>query len=791
MQINRKPTKLKSISIIAVLLGIALLSFYIKSIKLSKNIPIICSRLFLPNKEFLLSRTKILQQIENNFKTQIHEIPIVALVGPGGSGKTIISRMYSTKQRLNVIWEIRAENEDSLMSSFDDLAFALATSQDQKQEWLFIQNIQDRLKKAKATLKFVQSILRNMPNWLLIYDNVENFLKAKNYLPRDPNLWGNGKVIITTRNLDTNTPNSPQILIDELGYQESLELFCKILYNTQPELLTHSEQKKVNDFLINLSPFPLDITTAAYYIKGTNINYQEYLQAITSATSNFDMVRLLKETSNYDQSRWGILTLSLKKIIDIHPTFKEMLFFICLIDPQDIPKDLLMFYKDSCLVNDFLYQLQKYSLLIDGSDSFSLHHSIHAMCKAYIATQTISKSESELLIISIGNVLEKYLNEKVDKASNTHLLRLTRHGEAFLRTELTRDITSAIELTMGRVYYELNDIAKAQQLLEHGLKELVNGSNPQRSGKAAIHLGLLYYYKLGDFKRGQKYLEQGVKFYSQEQYTTLELARSLTYLGRLLLDAKQYPEAKEKLEQSINLLSKETEASVALAHAKLYLGMLYSDLADYDAAFKLFSQSLELYKILNIERDVGWVFHARGISETERGNYKEAYYLLRQSGKIFKKVYKKHHLSLWWHYLYFANLHRDMGNYPRAKKYYDRVRQIYESYNLDNKAKLGLFLLHVGKFYTKTGNYMLAKENLEKSRNLYVMVYGENSLKIASILVALWQLNIELGAYRQARYMLTSGLSLLKQHLHANHPKIRETLISLEIANKHISTGTK
>ena len=123
---------------------------------------------------------------------------------------------------------------------------------------------------------------------------------------------------------------------------------------------------------------------------------------------------------------------------------------------------------------------------------------------------------------------------------------------------------------------------------------------------------LLHYYKLGDFNRVKKYLEQAVKSYSQGQANNLELARSLTYLGRLLLDAELYKEAKAKLKQSIALLSKETEPSIALSHTNLYLGILYSDLADYYNAFKLFAQSLELYKTLNIEMDVGWVLHAMG-----------------------------------------------------------------------------------------------------------------------------------------------------------------------------------
>ena len=117
-------------------------------------------------------------------------------------------------------------------------------------------------------------MLKERKSWLLIYDNVENISTIKDYLPQDTQVWGNGKVIITTR--DKNIQYSEYIKqdniiqIEELTENEKLVLFCKIFYNLLPSNLDLGQQQQARDFLKNIPPFPLDISTSAYYLKSTN-----------------------------------------------------------------------------------------------------------------------------------------------------------------------------------------------------------------------------------------------------------------------------------------------------------------------------------------------------------------------------------------------------------------------------------------------------------------------------------------------------------------------------------------
>ena len=82
----------------------------------------------------------------------------------------------------------------------------------------------------------------------MIYDNVEDFSLIKRYLPEDPNIWGHGKVLITTRNANIKKENYIQsenvISLDELKEGEMLTLLSKILYGCDPEKIPSSQKEE-------------------------------------------------------------------------------------------------------------------------------------------------------------------------------------------------------------------------------------------------------------------------------------------------------------------------------------------------------------------------------------------------------------------------------------------------------------------------------------------------------------------------------------------------------------------
>jgi len=337
------------------------------------------SDLIIPNEHNLLPRPLLLSQIEKKLK-QPQEIQTLALVGVGGAGKTTLARQYAHRQNLPIIWEINAETHETIINSFEKLAYTLSKNEEERKALNEINNPKIR---EEVIMTLVKTHLKTSSDWLLIYDHVNNFIELEKYFPCGPNAWGRGKVIVTSRNstIANNNFLNHSINVGELNKKEKLELFLKNINEKSPTL-SSSSQEKIEKFLEKVPPFPLDISIAAQYIKITDTSFSEYLNNIQENAEEFSntIENILKDSVAYSESRYKIVTLSLRKIIDTNPTSIELLVFISLLNPQHIPKDLLNKYKNSFVVNEVIHNLKKYSLVLYKSDTPFLNTSEFSFC---------------------------------------------------------------------------------------------------------------------------------------------------------------------------------------------------------------------------------------------------------------------------------------------------------------------------------------------------------------------------------------------------------------------------
>jgi len=96
---------------------------------------------------------------------------------------------------------------------------------------------------------------------------------------------------------------------------------------------------------------------------------------------------ILKDASEYSKTRYEIITLSLKRIMEMNPEYKDLLLFISLINSQNIPTELLDTYKDNNLVTNFIRELKKVSFITTTASTassnkvrtFSVHRSTQAI----------------------------------------------------------------------------------------------------------------------------------------------------------------------------------------------------------------------------------------------------------------------------------------------------------------------------------------------------------------------------------------------------------------------------
>lgn len=75
---------------------------------LNKTENSIRSDLIIPVRDVLLERPQLIAQLDEKFKGK-NGIQTIALIGPGGAGKTTLARQYAHLQKNDVVWEINAE----------------------------------------------------------------------------------------------------------------------------------------------------------------------------------------------------------------------------------------------------------------------------------------------------------------------------------------------------------------------------------------------------------------------------------------------------------------------------------------------------------------------------------------------------------------------------------------------------------------------------------------------------------------------------------------------------------
>ncbi len=300
---------------IAIAAAFSLMLLTYKSYYAAANISV---NFFLPNKKILLERKAIAKQLDKAL-AKPNEINAAILVGAGGSGKTTIARNYASKQKASIIWEINAETKHSLFSSIESLAYALCGNNADKQELRSILDIKDSANKHRQLLLFAQKQLKLLPNWLIIYDNVEIFKDIADYFPNNAQSWGRGKAIITTR--DATIKNHAYIdalnviSVGEINKGEKLELFKNISSGSSFRLA--SEGVKTEQFLETIPSFPLDVSIAAHYLRDTGMSYEQYLEEIKMPKKDFSELQasILQDADQYAKTRYSIIALTMQNML--------------------------------------------------------------------------------------------------------------------------------------------------------------------------------------------------------------------------------------------------------------------------------------------------------------------------------------------------------------------------------------------------------------------------------------------------------------------------------------------
>ena len=761
------------------------------------------SDLMIPKEAVLLLRPSLMNQMDCKLGGK-GGIQILALVGMGGVGKTILARQYAREQKASVIWEINAQAPDTIKVSLETLAEALALTQEDKKTLKEIKGIQTPSDREGKMLQFIKEHLALHANWILIFDNVDKIADIGPYFPYNARAWGDGKVILTSRNsnIQTHQQVTDFIPVSPLTPAEKYTLFRKIM---GPPFPLPSQDTETKRFLEAVPPFPLDVSMAAYYVKTTHTLYSQYVESLQKSSRNFVHLQelLLKESGPYLTTRYSIIALSLDRLLQTHKDFADLLLCIGLLDSQGIPREFLDEYKDKEIVATFIYHLKKYSLIMDRphvsgpsslKQTLSFHRSTQAILLLYL-TKKLHLNKNHPLMTSVSSAIERYTTKVITQENSPQMTSFIPHLKAYLsHHDLLNDHNKgAIETGLGCLYYYTHYHYDAKKTLERSVKALRYCKDRKSYKKLALALAYLgnVNKEIGNLEQAKTLLEESVTLYKKyDPQNHIELTRALAYLGDVYKNLGDYERAKGVSEEDI-ALSKQyaRDNPLGLARALEYGGILYRDLEDYERSISSLKESLALFQKYSPENYVSISRVLKYLANTYRnlGRYAEAKDLLTQSLAICETYLPENQVSLGRTLVHLATIYKNLGDYTTAKTLLDRSLKIHNKLFGADNIRTAWVVTSLGNLYREMGNYDKARSLIEQSLPLYRKAYGDQNLRTAWVFLQLGYVYEDLQDYPRARDLIKKGLAVHRDHFPEDSRKI--AVILFHLGNVHRGLG--
>lgn len=584
------------------------------------------------------------------------------------------------------------------------------------------------------------------------------------------------------------------IEVSALNKEEKLTLFTKIYHECEPWNLDDVEKDKANKFLESIACFPLDVSTAAYYIKDTRVSFKEYLKRIKEPSEDFNISQefLMKEIGEYAQTRYEIIVTTLKEIITKNPDFRDLLLFISLLAFRNIPVDLLQIYNNQLVVENLIHNLRKYSLITEESSlpginaNFSMHQST-LQISLYYLTRYSDPQNRENLIEKFLPSLENYIEQAIDSLNIPKMNILATHCRTILSHDhlLSTQLKGALSSKLGVMLFLLGQDTKARQLMEDGFAELNKNGDENHIRLAWIlgYLGDFYRYK-GDYEKAKELLNRSLesyKKYSPQNYS--KIAWVLACLATTCWPLGDYENAEFFLRQCNELYEKHhLKNRNILAWSLVSLGIIYREKGQYDKSRISIEQSLAIYQEdPNNNLGAGWALVNLGAVYTLLGYPEKAKSLLDQSRKVYKQYFPDDHIKMASPLIFLGDTNRAVGNYEEAKNLLEQGCMIYDKNFPKDYVWSAWARATLANTYRELGQYKKALDLLEQTLVIYKKHYRENHTEIARILRDLGQVYFLENHLDKAEALFHKALTIFEANKHPEEFIVLEDLAELYI----------
>ncbi|MEU5859932.1 tetratricopeptide repeat protein [Nonomuraea sp. NPDC047529] len=349
-----------------------------------------------------------------------------ALVGLGGVGKSELALQYADRHRhdYQLVWWIDAEAPAQIQAGLAGLARALTSATDSVAA---AQATQDEAATWALTWLSVH------PNWLVVFDNVEDAADIEPYLAR----LSHGHALITTRrDIGWQDLGLTPLRLDVLDRQESIDLLSRRIGP-----LPASEAELLHDLADQLGDLPLAITQAGAYISRTpRVTVAKYLQLLKDAPAR--MHAAIPAGGDSARVVAKVWALSYQRIRTVDPLATDLLRLLACFASDSLPCSVLDRVNDAddIAVGEALALLASYSLInltlnLQGHSANGEQEeraSVHRLIQATTLAQ-LSDNERQAARDQAAALLQAALPEDPEALANWPMYRrLVPHARAVL-----------------------------------------------------------------------------------------------------------------------------------------------------------------------------------------------------------------------------------------------------------------------------------------------------------------------------------------------------------------------
>ncbi len=724
---------------------------------------------------FFTGREDVLSRLEGSLYADnpVCLVQPQGMRGLGGIGKTQTIVEYAYRHQGNyraVLW-IRADSYRSLVSDFVNIASLLKLSERNKNDQRLI-------------VASVMRWLRTHAHWLLIFDGVEDFAVASEFIPAA----GSGHILLTTRTQAMGGIAQP-IEIEKMPAEVGALLLLRRsgLISLAASLDDALKEARALSTRITelLDGLPLALNQAGAYISETHSTLSAYLDLYYARR-----VDLLRERGSFDESypesvatTWS---LSFEKVSQANPAAAELLHLFAFLYPEGIPEEIITESSphlgdvlepasaDALLLESAYGELLRYSLVDRNPDAETFF--IHRLVQAVFKDRMDKDTQLLWAIRTIQAVNDVFPG--VDFPQWSLCQRYILHAQecAALIGEWNLLFANAARLLnqTGAYLRTRAQYAEAEPLYLKALAIWEQTLGPDHKNTAAClnNLALLY-EKQAKYELAEPLYLKALAIW-EKVLDPLDptIAICLNNIAELYRLQGKYKEAEPFFQRSL-VIREQVWGRQHPNTATIYqnLADLYTDQGKYRQAKTLYLQALAIREqAAGPEHpDTATTLNSLALLSTQEGKYQVAEAFLQRSLLIQEKVFGPDHADTLTCLNNLALVYANQGRYEQAELLHQRILSIRERQMGANHLVTADSLNNLASLYSTQGKYHQAEEYYRRALTIYEQTLGHLHYKTASTLNNLAELYRIQERFAEAEPLYMQATAICEQVLGPDH----------------------